>query len=191
MMRPAIIACISVSCGSSASRKRRHSVTGRSQNSEIFIPPTVTARTSFRRRRPPQSGQGVSAMHCSISARMAGLCVFAVTALEVGRDALEGLVERSLAALLIVMERQLFAARAVEDHFARLFRQVTDGGIKTEMVFFRECFKIHARDRRRRGHCSSRTLRCRRREWRRRVRHNELGSTRSCVPRPVQLGQAP
>jgi len=75
MMRPAIIACISVSCGSSASRKRRHSVTGRSQNSEIFIPPTVTARTSFRRRRPPQSGQGVSAMHCSISARMAGLCV--------------------------------------------------------------------------------------------------------------------
>ena len=75
MMRPAIIVCMGVSVGSVRSRKERQSVTLISENSEMLFPPIVTASTSGRSRRPPQSGQGISPMHCSISERMEALCV--------------------------------------------------------------------------------------------------------------------
>jgi len=73
------------------------------------------------------------------------------------------------------MERQLLAARAVEDHFARLFRQVTDGSIKTEMVFFRKRIKIHARDRVAADIVPAGRYDAAAENGERRVRHNELG----------------
>ena len=156
-----------------------HSADG---DGEDFLPETAAAAVRAGRFR-----------HALLDLRAHGRALrFAVTALEVGRDALEGLVERSLAALLIVMERQLLAARAVEDHFARLFRQITDGSIKTEMVFFSRALQKYMRE-----IVSPRTL----------FQPDATmppprmesdgfgimssGSTRSCVPRPVQLGQAP
>ncbi len=51
--------------------KSRASVTDLRQKSSMFMPPTVTARASFRSRWPPQSGQGRSLMHSSSSRRMA------------------------------------------------------------------------------------------------------------------------
>ena len=50
-------------------------VTGSAQKSIMESPPTVTARASFFRRFPPQSGQGYSPMYCSYSSRMDWLCV--------------------------------------------------------------------------------------------------------------------
>ena len=139
-----------------------HSADG---DGEDFLPETAAAAVRAERFR-----------HALLDLRAHGRALrFAVTALEVGRDALEGLVERSLAALLIVMERQLLAARAVEDHFARLFRQVSDGGIKTEMVFFRERFKIHARDRVAADIVPAGRHDAAAENGERRVRHNELG----------------
>ena len=73
------------------------------------------------------------------------------------------------------MERQLLAACAVEDHFARLFRQVTDGSIKTEMVFFRERIKIHARDRVAADIVPAGRHDAAAENGERRVRHDELG----------------
>ena len=57
------------------STKARASFTDLRQKVSMLIPPTVTARASFRRRLPPQSGQGRSAMHSSRSRRMASLWV--------------------------------------------------------------------------------------------------------------------
>ena len=93
---------------------------------ENFLPETAAAAVRAGRFR-----------HALLDLRAHGRALrFAVTSFEIVRHALKRLVERPFAALLVVMERQLLAARAVEDHFARLFRQVTDGGIKTETVLF-------------------------------------------------------
>ena len=55
--------------------KSRASVTDLWQKASMLMSPTVTARASLRRRLPPQSGQGCSAMHSSSSRRMASLWV--------------------------------------------------------------------------------------------------------------------
>ena len=71
----AIIRSRTESFAGSSSMKARDFVTGMSQKSIIESPPTVTARASFLRRFPPQSGQGYSPRYCSYSSRMLWLCV--------------------------------------------------------------------------------------------------------------------
>ena len=58
-----------------ASIKASSLVTGMLQKSMMDMPPTVTARASFFRRLPPQSGQGYSPRYSSYSSRMDWLCV--------------------------------------------------------------------------------------------------------------------
>ena len=95
-------------------------------DSENFLPETASAAVRTGRFR-----------HALLDLRAHGRALrFAVTAFEIVRHALKRLVERPFAALLVVMKRQLLAARAVEDHLARLLRQIADGSIKTETVLF-------------------------------------------------------
>ena len=72
-MRSAIMAWVGPSC--SCSIYFRASTTLRRVYASIFMVPTVTARLSFRRRLPLQSGQGHSLMHSSSSRRLASLWV--------------------------------------------------------------------------------------------------------------------
>ena len=81
----------------------------------MFLPPTVTARDSFRRRRPPHSGQGHSLISSSSSFRLASDWVSFVAALNVVADALKGLLQNALAARLVIVQLQQFALGAVED----------------------------------------------------------------------------
>ena len=72
-IRSAIIWSFSLSWRESMNSRALN--TDREQKSAILMPPTVTARAVFFRRMPPQVGQGVSDMHSSMSALMAGLWV--------------------------------------------------------------------------------------------------------------------
>ena len=100
-----------------------HSADGDGEN---FLPETAAAAVRAGRFR-----------HALLDLRAHGRALrFAVTSFEIVRHALKRLVERPFAALLVVMERQLLAARAVEDHLARLLRQIADGSIETETVLF-------------------------------------------------------
>ena len=69
-----------------------------------------------------------------------------IAALQIGDDALKGLVQGALAPGLVIVEGQLFPARAVEDNVQHLLRQVLDGGVQLELIFLGQCVKVHPGD---------------------------------------------
>ena len=71
---------------------------------------------------------------------------FAVTALHIGHDTLERLLQRSSAVPALIMQLKLFALRAVQDHLAGSFRKRMKWRIEIEMIFERQRLKVHPRN---------------------------------------------
>ena len=61
-------------------------------------------------------------------------------------DALKGPLQRAAPVGALIIDRELFRARAVENNVERLLRQRIDGVAQRKVIFFRQRFKIHPGD---------------------------------------------
>ena len=61
-------------------------------------------------------------------------------------NALKGPLQRAAPVGALIIDRELFRARAVENNVERLLRQGVDGVVQGEMIFFRQRLKIHPGD---------------------------------------------
>ena len=65
---------------------------------------------------------------------------------DVVDDALKGPLQRAAPVGALIIDRELFRARAVENNVERLLRQRIDGVAQRKVIFFRQRLKIHPGD---------------------------------------------
>jgi len=111
----------------------------------------VHAADRHRQRLAPQPAaltRGAGALaHALLQLRAHALALrLLIAAFEVVDDALKRLVEHALAARLVVVQLQLFALRAVEDHVHDLRREFFHRLAQREMIFLRQRVEVHPRD---------------------------------------------
>ena len=111
----------------------------------------VHAADRHRQRLAPQPAaltRGAGALaHALLQLRAHALALrLLIAAFEVVDDALKRLVEHALAARLVVVQLQLFALRAVEDHVHDLRRELFHRLAQREMIFLRQRVEVHPRD---------------------------------------------
>lgn len=157
----------------------------------------VHAADRHRQRLAPQPAaltRGAGALaHALLQLRAHALALrLLIAAFEVVDDALKRLVEHALAARLVVVQLQLFALRAVEDHVHDLRREFFHRLAQREMIFLRQRVEVHPRDA-----VAAHIIPPRRADRAPSRMESVLfgmtssGSTLSWLPRPVQAGHAP
>ena len=101
----------------------------------------------LRPQPPALTGRTRAGGHEGFDLLLAGVGLgLHIPALQIVGDALEGLMQRSLAPGLVVFQRQLFALGAVEDDILHLAGQLGVGGAEGEIVAFAEGIEVHAGD---------------------------------------------
>jgi hypothetical protein len=157
--------------------------------SQMFRSRIVTDRISGRSRLPPQVGQGLLTMYFSSSADVVRVRL-AEASLEVRDRAFEGRVVGVLAALVAIAHEDLLVLVGIEQVLERFRRQVTNRARKSQPWLWQMASRILSRHEASVGILAHGTSAPSARLFER-SGMTRSGSMTSCVPSPVQLGQAP